>query len=223
MIAKFQSTPYFIYIVRIVPFAAFALLTLTQGWFGETGGYWVYALKTIVGAGLIWIVWPHVKEMRWNFSWEAFVAGIAVFIIWVGLDGLYPMLFDERAAAFNPLKTYGTESTVAWIFIAVRILGSSIVVPMLEEIFYRSLLYRYLINADFLSVSMKTFNTGAFLAICIGFGVAHHEWLPGMLCAFAYQGLVIRKGRLGDAITAHAITNFLLGLWVVIRSAYQFW
>ena len=222
MLAKFQSSPNFPYLVRVVPFAAFAALTLTQGRFGETGAYWIYALKTILGALLIWLVRAHIKEMRWNISWEAVVAGVAVFIAWVGLDGLYPPI-GERAAAFNPLNSYGDGSAIAWMFVAVRILGASLVVPMLEEVFYRSFLYRCLIKADFLSVPLNYFNWPAFAVVCAGFGVSHSEWLPGILCACIYQGIVIRKGRLGDAITAHAITNFLLGLWVVLRSAYHFW
>ena len=225
MIAKFQSSPYFTYLVRIVPFGVFAVLTLTQGWFGETGAYWVYAVKTLVGAWLVWLVWAHVKEMRWNFSWESVVAGVVVFALWVGLDGLYPNLplFGERTGAFNPLKSYGEESAMAWMFISIRILGSSLVVPLLEEVFYRSFLYRCLIKSDFLNVPLKSFNMVAFLIVCVGFGINHYEWLPGILCAMAFQGLVIRKGRLGDAITAHAITNFLLGLWVVARPDYNFW
>ena len=226
MIARFQQSPYFTYLVRIVPFAAFAALTLAQGRFGENGAYWIYALKTVLGAILIWIVWAHVKEMRWNFSWEAIVAGVAVFFAWVGLDGFYPFptfLFGERAAAFNPLESYGDGSAIALTFIVVRILGSSLVVPMLEEVFYRSFLYRCLIKTDFLGVPLNSFNLTAFLVVGAGFGFNHYEWLPGIICAFIFQGLVIRKGRLGDAITAHAITNFLLGLWVVFRSAYYFW
>jgi len=223
MIARFQSSPYFPHLVRIVPFVVFAVLTLAQGLFGETGAYWIYTLKTLSGAWLIWLVWKHVKEMRWNFSWEAIVAGIAVFVAWVGLDGLYPPVFGERTAAFNPLESYGGGSAIAWMFIAVRISGSSLVVPMLEEVFYRSFLYRCLIKTDFLSVPLKSFNLAAFLIVCAGFGLSHFEWLPAILCACVYQGLVIRKGRLGDAITAHAITNFLLGLWVVWQSAYRFW
>jgi len=222
MIARLQQSPYFAYLVRIVPFAVFAALTLAQGRFGETGAYWIYALKTLTGAWLLWLVRAHVKEMRWNFSWEAIVAGVAVFLAWVGLDGLYPM-FGERAGAFNPLESYGEGIAIAWAFIAVRILGSSLVVPLLEEVFYRSFLYRCFIKPDFLCVPLNSFNMFAFVIVCAGFGFSHYEWLPGIFCAVVYQGLVIRKGRLGDAITAHAITNFLLGLWVVFRSAYYFW
>jgi membrane protease YdiL (CAAX protease family) len=55
------------------------------------------------------------------------------------------------------------------------------------------------------------------------FAATHHEWLAALLCGFAYQGLAIWKNRLADAVTAHAITNFLLGLWVTWRGAWQFW
>ena len=55
------------------------------------------------------------------------------------------------------------------------------------------------------------------------FGFSHNEWLAGILCGAAYQWLVLRKNRLGDAITAHAITNFLLGVWIVWRHAWHFW
>jgi uncharacterized protein len=219
MLNKIRSSPL---LARVIPFAAFAALTLFQGRFGDTSQYWIYALKTIIGAWLIWQVRPCVPEMRWNFSWEAIAAGIFVFVAWVGLDGFYPML-SQRSEAFNPIRTYGAGSILAVAFVGARLIGSSLVVPMLEEIFYRSFLYRYLIQSDFSQIRLGHFSWKAFLMTGIIFGIGHYEWLPGILCAFVYQGLVCRKARLGDAITAHAITNFLLGLWVIFRPAYQFW
>lgn len=209
-------------LVRVLPFAIFAALTMVQGRFGETGQYWIYGLKTILGAWILWLVKAHIGEMRWKFSWEALGVGIAVFLAWVGLDGLYPLL-SERTGSFNPAKTYGAGSTMAAAFIAVRIIGSSVVVPPLEEVFYRSFIYRYLIKADFTNVPFGTLNWRAFIIAGVVFGIGHYEWLPGIVCAFAYQGLVYRRGRLGDAITAHAITNLLLAIWVITRQAYQFW
>lgn len=219
MIKKISASPV---LLRVLPFAVFAGLTLLQGRLGDGSQYWVYAAKTALGALMLWLVWPHVREMRWSFSWEAVVAGTAVFAAWVGLDGLYPML-GEREASFNPFAGYGQGSALALFFIAVRTAGSSLVVPPLEEVFYRSFLYRYLIKSDFLKIPLKTFDLRAFLITGLVFGIGHYEWLPGILCAFAYQGLVCRKDRLGDAMTAHAITNFLLALWVVLRGAWQFW
>jgi CAAX prenyl protease-like protein len=206
----------------VVPFAIFVLLTLLQGHFGENSQYWIYALKTCIGACLIWMVRPYVKEMRWKFSWDAVAVGVVVFLLWVGLDGYYPML-AERSEGFNPNGAYGNGSLPALFFIVIRILGSSVVVPPLEEVFYRSFLYRYIQKSDFLKIPLGRFNWISFLLVGTVFGVGHYEWLPGILCAFAYQGLVCRKDRLGDAICAHAVTNFLLGLWVIVRGTYIFW
>jgi len=105
----------------------------------------------------------------------------------------------------------------------VRIAGSSLVVPPLEEVFYRSFLYRYIVKTEFQSVALSHFSWLPFIVTAAVFGFAHHEWLAGILCAMAYQWLVIRQQRLGDAITAHAITNFLLGVWVVWREDWKFW
>jgi len=209
-------------LVRVIPYGVFAVLTLLPGRLGGTSQYWIYALKTVAGAWLLWLVRPYVKELRWRISWEAVVVGLAVFWAWVGLDGHYPML-AERAGSFNPGLTFGAGSIFALVFTAVRIIGSTLVVPPLEEIFYRSFIYRYIIKSDFLSVSLGRLDWKAFLITAAIFGIGHYEWLPGILCAFAYQGLVCRKNRLGDAITAHAVTNLLLGLWVIARGAYRFW
>jgi uncharacterized protein len=209
-------------LVRVVPFAVFAVLTVFQGRFGDASQYWIYALKTIVGAWLLWLMRHHIKEMKWNFSWEAVVVGAGVFVVWVGLDGYYP-IWPGRCGNFNPNSTFGAGSAMALIFIGVRTIGSSLVVPPLEEVFYRSFIYRYLIKANFLEVPFNRLQWLAFLIAGIIFGIGHREWLPGILCAFAYQGLVIKKDRLGDAITAHAITNFLLAIWIFTHRAYFFW
>lgn len=209
-------------LARVLPFGVFLALTLGQGFFGSAGRYWVYLAKTLVGVGLVWLVRPYVLEMRWKLSWEAVLAGVAVFAIWVGLNEHYPKL-ATAGPAWNPNDRFGTGSGLAVLFVGVRILGSTFVVPPIEEVFYRSFFYRYLVKNDFLSLPLGAFAWTPFLVTSGVFGFAHFEWLAGILCGLAYQGLVCWKGRLGDAMTAHAITNFLLGLWVVYRGAWQFW
>ena len=75
------------------------------------------------------------------------------------------------------------------------------------------------------SGALGTFAWRPFLVTSLIFALEHRpiDWLGGLFCGFAFQGLVCWKNRLGDAITAHAITNFLLGLWVVWKGAWQFW
>ena len=216
---------------RVVPFAVFIGLTFCQDFFGDTGRYWIYLAKTLLGAWLIVVVRPAIAEMRWKLSWEAVAVGVAVFVMWVGLPGLLKWLgssgsfavFNSARAAWNPTTQFAGSPALAWLFIGGHIGGSALVVPPLEEVFYRSFLYRYLARKDFQSVSLGKFLWLPFLATSVFFGIEHREWLAGILCGFAYQGLVCWKNRLGDAITAHAITNALLGVWVVWRGAWHFW
>jgi CAAX prenyl protease-like protein len=209
-------------LVRAVPFIIFISLTSCQGLFGEASRYWIYVGKTVLGAGMIWAMRPFVAEMRWVLSWEAVVTGVAVLVMWIGIDDFYPK-FGRPGAGWNPHAQFGHGSALAWLVIVARILGASLVVPPLEEVFYRSFLYRYIIKPDLQSVPLGLFNWKAFLLTAVVFGFSHYEWLAGILCGFAYQGLVCWKKRLGDAITAHAITNLLLGLWVVWKGAWHFW
>jgi CAAX prenyl protease-like protein len=216
---KITQTPA---LIRVAPFLIFLALTFCQGKFGAASAYWFYFGKTFVGAWLLWEMRPFVSEMRWAFSWEAVVVGFGVFVIWIGLDPFYPHLI-KNGDAWNPPAQFGENSVLAWLMIVARILGSTFVVPLLEEVFYRSFVYRYIANQNFLSVPLNKFLPLPFFATAIVFGFSHNEWLAGILCGAAYQWLVLRKNRLGDAMTAHAITNFLLGLWVVWRGAWHFW
>jgi uncharacterized protein len=230
--ARLDSSPG---LVRAVPFLAFLGLTFCQGQLGPTSKYWFYLGKTLAGAWMVWALRPWIAEMRWRLSWPAFVVGIVVFGIWVGLDGLYPTIDQvgeklgfktaERRPIplWNPFIEYGSNASMAWFFVGVRILGSSLVVPPIEEVFYRSYLYRYLARPDFQAMPLGCLRWSPFFLAAGVFGFAHREWLAGILCGLAYQGLVCWKKRLGDAMTAHAVTNFLLGVWVVGKGDWHFW
>jgi len=230
---------------RVAPFLVFLALTCCQGKFGAASAYWFYFAKTLAGVWLVWKMRPVVSEMRWAFSWEAVVIGVGVFAIWVGLDNHYPhtneliqnyifpflkkiglgfLCSDAKPVIpWNPNEQFGSGSALAWLLIVTRILGSTFVVPPLEEVFYRSFLYRYIARQDFLSVPLNQFLPWPFLVTAAVFGFSHNEWLAGIACGAAFQWLVLRKNRLGDAMTAHAITNFLLGAWIVWKGAWHFW
>ena len=216
---KFEGSPI---AVRVVPFVVFLVLTFCPGMLGFAGApYWFYLIKTIVGAWMLWEMRPYVPEMSWAFSWEAVAVGIAVCAMWIGIDDFYPKMGSGKPA--NPNLVYGEGSGLAWFFIVVHILGSTFVVPPLEEVFYRSFLYRWLVKTDFLSMPLKRFHSLSFFGTSIAFGFEHYQWLSGILCGLAFQWLVLRKNRISDAITAHAITNFLLGIWIVWKGDWKFW
>jgi CAAX prenyl protease-like protein len=218
LLGKLRASPI---LARVLPFFLFAGLTSCQGMWGESSRYWIYAVKCIAGVWAIWAVRPVVTELQWKFSWQAWVAGIGVFVLWVWLDPHYRKFMKEQP--WNPYAQFGRGSGWAWFFVAVRLVGSGVIVPPIEEMFYRSFVYRYLIRPDFTNLALGRFHPISFVLTSAAFGLVHREWLAGILCGLIYQGLVIWKNRLGDAMAAHAITNLLLGWWVVWRGAWQFW
>lgn len=217
--------------VRALPFFVWVLLTSLQGQFGEASAYWLYAAKTLIGAWMIWSVRGLIAELRWTFNAISIGMGILLFAIWVGLDGHYPplgQLFSKTppppAAPWNPFQFFGDASALGWGIVALRILGTSLVVPPIEEAFYRSLMYRSIAQPEFEKFPINQFSMKAFLITSIIFGLVHpNQWIAGILCGLAFQWLALRKGDLGEAMVAHGITNLLLGIYVVVKGAWQFW
>jgi membrane protease YdiL (CAAX protease family) len=227
-------------IPRVLPFAVFLVFTSLQGKYFAGSEYWLYAVKTLAAAGLIWHFRPRLAELKWAVSWEAIVVGIGIAALWLGLDGRIPSVgaisdwVTERItgkiaepakpeAPWNPLAFFQGNAALGYAFLAVRVLGRSIVVPMVEELFYRSFFYRYLVNPDFVSTPHRTWNPVAFLVTTLAFGLSHPgQWVPALLCGAAYQYLVIRKNRLGDAMTAHGITNAVISAYAIATGKWEF-
>jgi hypothetical protein len=210
---------------RVVPYVLIVVLTFIQDSFGGPGRYWMYLVKMLVGLWCIIEMRSLVPEMRWAISWEALFIGVWVFFIWVALDPFYTkfsFLFKE-GDPWNPLKQFGVGSAAGWFFVAVRTFGSAIIVPPLEETFYRSFLYRYFVRLNFTEMPLNKLHWLSLIVTSLLFGFVHYQWLAGFLCGLSYQWLVLRKNRLGDAMTAHAVTNFLLGVYIPWRAAWHFW
>src|SRR5512133_3491972 len=125
LLAKLECSPA---LVRVVPFVIFLGLTFFQGKWGAESRYWFYAAKTLVGAWLVWWMWPRVEEMRWKWSGPAVVVGILVFIMWAGLDDFLRWLGINPAFAkwgsadkpWNPHTAFGADSAMAWSFVSIR-------------------------------------------------------------------------------------------------------
>jgi uncharacterized protein len=210
---------------RVLPYVIIVALTTLQDSFHGPLRYWLYLVKMVVGAWCVWEMRSLVPEIRWAVSWEAVVVGVLVCVMWVGLDPYYAKseLLFQKGEPWNPLEQFGKGSAMGLFFIAVRTIGSALVVPPLEEAFFRSFLYRYLVRTDFLGMPFNRLHWLSLIVTSALFGAVHYQWLAGFLCGLSYQWLVIRKNRLGDAMTAHAITNFLLGIYIYYKGAWQFW
>jgi len=105
----------------------------------------------------------------------------------------------------------------------VGVAGAVLVVPVMEELFWRGFLARWLVNPDFKAVSLGSFTPFAFWTTVVLFGVEHEQWLAGMICGVLLNGLLYRTKNLLACVLAHAVANALLAAWVLTRGDWKFW
>lgn len=207
-----------IYIPYIAPFAVFAICTYMTPLFNLSQGL-LYPIKTSLVAVCLVYFWDLYKEeIRLAFDWLAVIAGILVFLIWVLSEGSYPQIGHSE---FNPY-TYASGYGV-FLLIAFRLIGASLVVPVMEELFWRSFALRFLVNSDFRAVPLGKFSWYSFFFISLAFGFEHHRWLVGIIAGMIYAGLLYRSKNLFVPILSHGVTNLLLGLYIISTHNWSFW
>jgi exosortase E/protease (VPEID-CTERM system) len=161
------------------------------------------------------------KEMQLtSASWQAIAVGLLVFVGWMGLERFYQAPTNDSVAA-DALRGMKTFSALAWL--AFRVFGSVVTVPLAEELAFRGFLTRRLISRDFQEVMPGQFTWLSFVASSLAFGFMHQRWLAGTLAGMAYALVYYRRGRLGDAVLAHATTNALIAAWVLTTGDWSTW
>lgn len=110
-----------------------------------------------------------------------------------------------------------------WFVFWVHMLGSTVVIAIIEEFFYRGFLYRWMQGSPFFKLDAGKLNWPMLLLISVFFSVSHFEIGAAVICGLAFGLLYIKTQDIWAAIIAHGTTNFLLGLYVIKYNAYQFW
>ena len=122
----------------------------------------------------------------------------------------------------HPSLSYAPE-VCGWPLTICKLIGSAFVISAAEEWFFRGFLYRWLRKGDFLSIDLSRYDAQAFWLVVLVFGLEHDRWLAGMMAGAVYGWLVLRTGRIGPSIFAHATTNLALGVYVILSRQYGFW
>jgi hypothetical protein len=135
----------------------------------------------------------------------------------VAVEGI---LVAARQAGFEPLDARGAVDPTLY---ALRFIGFALVVPVAEELFWRSFLLRWIDRKRFLEGDPRTASARAF-AICSAlFALEHSQWLAGLVAGLVYTGLYTRTGNLWAPIASHAITNAALATWILATGRWAFW
>jgi CAAX prenyl protease-like protein len=144
--------------------------------------------------------------------------GGAVFLAWIVLDQDWTVL--SRPMGYAPLAEDGS---IDLVHAFARLAGFALVVPVMEELFWRSLVLRWIERHDFQSVAPREVGWRAFAITTALFALEHERWLAGALAGATYNWLYMRSGNLRVSIVAHMVTNGILGLWVLQTGNWEFW
>jgi CAAX prenyl protease-like protein len=213
-----------------LPMAVFLLLLALRSLLQNGGGawwraspeFWIYPAQTILCGGLL--LWFR-REYEFGGARRiafALLVGVGVFCLWISPQALFG--FAPRLDGFNPEAVSGSPAAYSTTLL-LRFLRLVVVVPLIEEIFWRGFVLRYFINEKFHAVPIGAFSWLSFAAVTVGFGFAHSrpDWIVALIAGALYNCVAYRTKSLASCVLAHAVTNLLLGLWIMATRQWGFW
>lgn len=218
-------------VVRIIPFALFIAFIALQSLGDErllawgVHPHWLYPARTIAVAIALAVLWRHFGELHgaqgltWQWAAGGFAAGMVVFFLWINLEFGWAIV-GKPSEGFNPLRTDGT---VDWLLTGFRLAGLALVVPIMEELFWRSFLMRWIDQQDFLKYEPCKAGVKALFISSLLFASEHSLWFAGLLAGLIYGFVYMRSNNLWVPVIAHATTNGVLGGWILATGNWRFW
>lgn len=218
----------------VLPMGVFLALTMIEGYLpkGSEGGphptwypaFYTLKIAAVIGS-MIWSrsAWRDLRARPGVVGWLLAVGiGLAVTALWVGLDGLYPKLGGSDArASFDP---FTLKPAARYGFLAVRLLGLVVVVPIFEELFWRSFVLRYVIDPDhFATVPIGRVTPMAALVSSALFASVHPEWLPALITGLLWAGLLHQTKSVLACVISHMVANLGLGIYVLATHEWKYW
>ena len=181
----------------------------------------------ILAAVIRLIAWPvvdfHVKN--WTGS---LLLGAGVFALWIAPDALFPgyrghWLFSNAIlGAVSPGLPEAVRGDA--LVLLLRGLRAALIVPIIEELFWRAWLMRWLMSPDFAAVPLGKYSASAFWIVAILFASEHGPyWEVGLATGILYNWWMIRTRSLGDLILTHGVTNLCLSVYVVAAGKWEYW
>jgi exosortase E/protease (VPEID-CTERM system) len=186
----------------------------------SAGFEWLYPIRFLAAGAALWCFRKHYRLLDWRISWFAPLIGIGVFFMWIGLD----MVSGGAGASSIPAAFAAMPAWARIVWLAGRIGAAVITVPIAEELAFRGFLLRRLVQAEFDAVEPSTVTWLPILISSLIFGVLHgNRWVAGAAAGFLYTATYSRRGRIGDAAMAHAVTNALLAGWIIFSGSWGLW
>lgn len=155
----------------------------------------------------------HTREwfrFKVKLDFLAITTGVAIALIWVGVDSLYPKI-ETQVDAFKTID------------IILKLIIGVMIAPLIEEFFTRFFLHRIVQSKDWLKEKLGTYDLTAFVVTTLFFGFAHNRWLAGLITGAILNALWYKRKDMNSVVLAHAIANAVLGIIVVYFGLWNFW
>lgn len=210
--AEDWTTPY------LAPFLVVMVSAMLTGAF-SAGIDWLYPVRVVAAVCVLWAFRRHYSNLGWTLSWRAVAIGCVTFAIWIALVPSEPGGAEGWPAA---LQSVPVHWAAAWL--ALRVVGYTIAVPLVEELAFRGYLIRRLMRADFQHLPLGLFTWSSFLLSSVLFGALHGAfWLAGTVAGMTFALALYQRRALGDAVLAHATTNALIAVYVFATGRWSIW
>lgn len=177
-----------------------------------------YPLRVVATAAALWYFRRVYLGWEWRSAWQAIAIGTVVFALWMLLE---PGADSDKTALGKAIASLPPGEKTLWL--AFRVAGSVLVVPLVEELAFRGYLLRRLASQDDDNLNPGRFAWLPFLVSSVAFGLLHTRVLAGTLAGMAYALAYYRRGKLADAVVAHTITNGLIALFVLVFGKWALW
>lgn len=216
----------------VLPMAAFLILTSLEGYLPKTEAgpdpTWyvlVYTLKVVVVTALMVVcrsTWQDLRPIPGiGVILTAIGLGLVVTALWVKVPSpAIPFLGGGTRAGFDP---YMLKPSLFYVFLAVRFFGLVVMVPIFEEIFWRSFLNRSVIDQDFTKVPVGKVTALSAVIVSALFALAHPEWVPALLTGLLWAGLLWKTKSLSACVVSHMSANLGLGIYVLATKSWIYW
>jgi CAAX prenyl protease-like protein len=183
-------------------------------------------LRPLVVAGVLAALWKHYTELHGRIRIAprhlvlSVVLGFAVFATWIAFDRGWAAIESSRPG-FVPLDADGRlDLTLA----ALRLVGLGLVVPLMEELFWRSFLMRWMESPrDFLALDPRSVGVVPFIVTAVLFASEHALWFAGLVAGVSYTLDYVRTRNLWAAVLSHTDTNTTLGAWILATGHWRLW
>ena len=194
----------------------------------------IYVIKIAATIVSMILVIPGYMTFPLRVNGIAFLVGVVGVVVWVGLCklnleqkllvplGLGSLIDMGERPGFNPLEELKDNPSWAYTFLAIRLLGLIVIVPIIEEFFTRGFLVRYVMDVDWFQIPFGVVDRLGLIT-SIAFPMLMHP--AELFAAAAWFGMItwlmIRTKNIWDCVVAHAVTNGLLGAYVIASGEWQ--